>query len=500
MIRFTSSQSITDLLVKKIAKAMISIVLILNLSLWLLAHQQIHGQTDAMVYQLAVLEEQLYQIKPTEEINEALQWVEIPSWAGVYAQKYRLILDQNCKKIEGSRLFQKITQVPKSWCQQHQKNLFTSDDGLFDLRMGIYHSQKHPTARYYLIGIDHQNIDRSTWLLMITSVSISIFLVIFIWLLIVNSVKNISQSLSDLSDICLALTSQMQSENTLNHGLKANEKKLQQMIDFPSFLDEKNSPLELIRLSMMLSELSKALSQSWIQQERFMAIAAHELKTPLTAILGELEITLRRDRSVEEYQETLRFLLQDVERLNTLTKDLLTIARLNSDQMILQKQITLLDVKSIVLEIQRFLSQQLLQYKISFHAQKLIAMIDGEEHAGQLKLNIDQNALWHILLNLIQNSIIHANGSKIEILGEFNENQLILSIIDNGKGIDPHLKDQLFAPFQRSTQVQGHGLGLYIAKAWIQKWSGDLILKESASGTSWCLSIWIKQANQSMDY
>jgi signal transduction histidine kinase len=499
------SQSIVQQLIKTISIGFIVWVMLLNLALWLLAHQQIHKQTDEMLYQLAILEARLFEYLPSSKENLADQdeWVEIPSWTGGFTKKFRLVLDQNCQIIQSSPFFKHFDRLPKTWCEVRQKNLFTIDDGIGDLRMGRFERKMKGNQLYFLVGIEHQNIDRSTWLLMLMSLAFSILLLVINRTLIFISLKNISLGLSKLSEICEQMLPQFKQNDTQSLQLSEVKSLLKELREFPSSLSQESS-IELQRLSFVLSKFSEALENTWQQQERFMAIAAHELKTPLTAILGEIEITLRRPRKVEEYKQTLELLLEDGHRLEKLTKDLLTIARLNTDQVPLHSEMSIEDFSLLLQEIYRLIENQLIAQNITLDLKPLINTFAAYP---QLKLRTTEASIWHIIFNLIQNSIQHAKCNHIDVFAQIKENILEIHIKDNGKGIPPQVLRHLFQPFQKGNDYQGHGLGLYIAKTWIQKLGGELYLVNDQAldhhenqicfGTHWCVQIrLIKPFNQ----
>jgi two-component system, OmpR family, sensor kinase len=90
---------------------------------------------------------------------------------------------------------------------------------------------------------------------------------------------------------------------------------------------------EYERLIAVLNSLLARLEGAFDSQRRFIADASHELRSPLTALKGEMELALRRERSSDEYRRVLRSGLQEVDRLTLLTQDLLTLARVDAGVM-----------------------------------------------------------------------------------------------------------------------------------------------------------------------
>ena len=97
-------------------------------------------------------------------------------------------------------------------------------------------------------------------------------------------------------------------------------------------LPHPGSPDELGRLIDTLNGMLARIERSVEAQRRFTADASHELRSPLSRLRAELEVTLRRPRDSSEYQEALRSCLEEVERLSRLTEELLTLAHLDAER------------------------------------------------------------------------------------------------------------------------------------------------------------------------
>ncbi|MBT9560790.1 MAG: hypothetical protein IV100_32500 [Myxococcales bacterium] len=95
-----------------------------------------------------------------------------------------------------------------------------------------------------------------------------------------------------------------------------------------------DAPEELGTLARTLSALLERVNGLLQSQARFVAEAAHELRTPVTALQGELEVTLRRPRSADEYREAIEEALADTRRLVGLTEQLLTAARAHTEPLV----------------------------------------------------------------------------------------------------------------------------------------------------------------------
>ena len=87
---------------------------------------------------------------------------------------------------------------------------------------------------------------------------------------------------------------------------------------------------EILRLSTTLNDMFDRIEEAFKLQKQFTADASHELKTPLTILLGEIEVALKNPRTSDDYQNTLRSAVEEIRRITNIVDDLLTIARLES--------------------------------------------------------------------------------------------------------------------------------------------------------------------------
>ncbi|MBI5787603.1 MAG: PAS domain-containing protein [Candidatus Schekmanbacteria bacterium] len=195
-------------------------------------------------------------------------------------------------------------------------------------------------------------------------------------------------------------------------------------------------------------------------RKRFVADASHELKTPITNILGYIE-TLQ-DGALEDKEQAQYFLDivgRQTERLNLLIEDLLTLSRLeNEEQKIRLQPMMLMPVLEKVLSDYQIPALDK-QIELKLIPLGNCPVIIGNEHLLESALN-----------NLLDNAIKYNNqGGKVEILPEIEGEFLKINIIDNGIGIPetslPHVFERFYRVDKgRSHQIKGTGLGLSIVK------------------------------------
>jgi two-component system OmpR family sensor kinase len=213
---------------------------------------------------------------------------------------------------------------------------------------------------------------------------------------------------------------------------------------------------EFARLVRVLNAMLERLDQASAVQRRFTADASHELRGPLTALRGELDLALKRERSSTEYRETLERCREEVIRLSHIATDLLTLAR-NEAGLNPQDQ-TEVDLHQVVERVAT-------RFQSAVEVQDLRFSIDGPAAI----VRGDPAMLERVVGNLVDNAVKHSpQGGVITIAvssGEWAE----LTVRDQGGGVPLEDQPRLFNRFFRgAAQPRGAastGLGLAIAKA-----------------------------------
>ena len=225
---------------------------------------------------------------------------------------------------------------------------------------------------------------------------------------------------------------------------------------------------EFQRLARTFNGMLDRLEQVFEGQRRFVADAAHELKTPLTAMKGNFEVSLQRTRSAEEYRETIFSNLAEVDRLTAMTKSLLTLAQFAGEHSPLVLQT--LAMPPLVEEVVSELSVLAQEGGIHLQAEcQPVPPLIGD--ASQLK---------QALINLLDNALRHTpSGGTITVHVGPQNTSIKLSVEDTGPGIDaehlPHLFERFYRVDQaRDRQSGGTGLGLAIVKEIVEAHGGHI--------------------------
>jgi len=205
---------------------------------------------------------------------------------------------------------------------------------------------------------------------------------------------------------------------------------------------------------------------AWARQLRFIASASHELRAPLTLIRASAEVALRSTTD-DDHRELLSDILSESDHMRRLVDDLLTLSRLDSGALTLQRQ--RIDLRDFLSELHR-------------HVSRL-----GEERGITVMLNnasgvvnADPDRLRQVLLILIDNALRYTPvGGTITISAELVGKYVRLSVRDTGCGIAPEHLPHLFERFYRVDPARERtgsnaGLGLSIAKGLVEAHGGTI--------------------------
>lgn len=227
---------------------------------------------------------------------------------------------------------------------------------------------------------------------------------------------------------------------------------------------------EYERLIRVLNSMLARLEASFDAQRRFTADASHELRSPLTALKGEIELALRRERDGVEYRRVLESNLEEVDRLARLADDLLTLARADAGAMRPRLQAT---------DAAR---------RIRAVAERLSAAADrkgvriGVDAPGSVDALLDPGLFDRMLWNLLENAVKHSpEAGTIGVRLERSGDELVIEVDDAGPGIRPENRDRIFDRFFRADEARtafdhggGTGLGLSIVRAIVDAHAGRI--------------------------
>lgn len=216
--------------------------------------------------------------------------------------------------------------------------------------------------------------------------------------------------------------------------------------------------LEVIRLGQAFNQMLGGLQIAFEKQTRFVAEASHELRTPVTVILSQVEHSLFRDRSPDEYRQAFNVCLRSTRRMKSLIDQLLLLARADAGKLLQRPvQLDLAEVTGQATELLRPLA--------AAHAIHLTTDLAPAELIG------DPDRLGQVVTNLITNAIRYNNpNGHVNVQTRTTHDAVILQVRDNGIGIPPADLPHLFERFYRVDTVRtqqddtGTGLGLSLVR------------------------------------
>jgi len=235
---------------------------------------------------------------------------------------------------------------------------------------------------------------------------------------------------------------------------------------------------EIGRLVDTLNDMLARIEGSFEVQRRFTADAAHELQSPLSRLRMELEVTLRRRRDTAEYEETLRSCLEKVERLAILTKELLTLARLDAEQgrpasahVVRLGPVLEGAVRRVATEAERR------GVTVSLHPSDALS----------LSVRCVEGLADLVFTNVLDNAVkFSPRGGRVVVDAAAEGSEVIVAVSDTGPGIPAEELSRVFERFYRGRHARanestGFGLGLAISDAVVRQHGGQMSV-ESAPG------------------
>jgi len=238
---------------------------------------------------------------------------------------------------------------------------------------------------------------------------------------------------------------------------------------------------ECLRLRDALNGMLDRLEEGIERERRFAATAAHELRTPLAQLRSTIEITLRRERTVEDYRDALDQALTDVKRLNHLVSGLLELARAPDRARVRGRPVAL----------------------------RTILRAAGVESAKAtdadgVLVEGDEELLTRAFLNVVENARLHA-ACEPDVSVEAMDDRVRVRFADRGPGVPEGDRERIFEPLMRlprrslprdgstaggssttsdpaDDDAQGFGLGLSMARATARAFGGDLCCRARDDG------------------
>ena len=234
---------------------------------------------------------------------------------------------------------------------------------------------------------------------------------------------------------------------------------------------------EIGRLAETMNHMLERLELAASREQRFVADASHELRSPLAAIRAQLEVDLAYP-DASDWRQSHREVLEEVGRLQSLVDDLLALAR--SESTVAGDRLLLVDLDDLIID-----ELQAMRYTTG-------AAIDTSEVSGGQVVG-EREQMRRMIRNLLDNAVRHARTMVKVTLSE-NHDTVSLTISDDGSGIDPADYAAIFERFVRVDDARarvtgGTGLGLAIVKTIVEAHCGTVRVSDANPGARFVVTL-----------
>jgi len=226
--------------------------------------------------------------------------------------------------------------------------------------------------------------------------------------------------------------------------------------------------LSYLTSRFLVNHAMEKISEFFTFQETFSSNVTHELRSPLASLKGNLEVTLRKERSADEYKDTLTLSLREVNRIIALLNNLYLLASSKFKPLDLFKNEA--DIVRIIKDVARTYEQTMASRRVMF------TLAD----ASGITCLCDEALIRRTIENLIDNAVKYTpeNGS-ISLSADKDLKKISLTITNTCKGMEKEELKHIFDPFYRGRTtkqlgIEGKGLGLYISRYIIRSHGGDI--------------------------
>lgn len=250
----------------------------------------------------------------------------------------------------------------------------------------------------------------------------------------------------------------------------------------------KNEKDELGELTIAFNELLKRLEISFNSQKQFVSNVSHELRTPLAALTAEIDVSLQKERTNEQYQLAMQNMQQDAKRMTRLIDGLLNLAKADYGK----EEISMREVRldELLLDARELILRAHPEYSID------LLFCNEEEDDDSLITVLGNPYLLNIAFsNLIENNCKYSENHSSIVQISFRDKWSIVRMADNGFGMSAKDKENLFTLFYRGggdekKKVEGYGIGMTLAHKIIHLHDGNIAVhSEQGKGTLFIVEI-----------
>lgn len=245
-------------------------------------------------------------------------------------------------------------------------------------------------------------------------------------------------------------------------------------------LDRRGGSDEVAELEKTFNNMLDRLETVFVTQQNFISNASHELNTPLTAIIGQAEVALSKERDADEYKQTLDVILRKAERLEQITRSLLNLAQTGFDGKTQKNERIRAD--QLVWDVKNTIDMIYPDNKVELNMSLL------PENPENLKIRGSEKLLHTALSNIVSNACKYSNNKTVIVTIRSAGNKVWIIVRDFGIGIPSEDLAFIYDPFFRGSNAKnfdGYGIGLALTRNIVRLHNGDIrITSAVGAGTA----------------
>ncbi len=266
------------------------------------------------------------------------------------------------------------------------------------------------------------------------------------------------------------------------HALKPISKKIRQAQNIgASNLYERlpvlNKNDELGHLTITFNDLLDRLEKAFETQKNFVRNASHEIRNPLTTIIGEAEVSIEKERTNAEYVASMQLIIHEAERLNALVNRFLELSRVDATDSPSQQEAVRLD--EVLLQAKAEVDQLIPENQIQIDFSGL------PEDSDKLVVIGSQDLLKVAFSNVLDNASKFSDHRAVKVFLRCAEGAIVVQVKDQGIGIPDTDQPKIFEPLYRGSNAikfKGSGIGLSLTQRIVNMHRGEVKLESNTSG------------------
>ncbi len=229
-----------------------------------------------------------------------------------------------------------------------------------------------------------------------------------------------------------------------------------------------NSKDEIGKLAVAFNRLLDRLEASFEAQKSFIRNASHEIKNPLTAIMGEAEIAISKTRTTAEYVKSLSTIITEAEALNSSVNNLLNLSKVAANEG---------NIKREIIQFDEFLQEIKVSFSFLNPKNQVSLTVADKKGMGVYSILGNKNLLKTAVINLLDNACKFSSNGKVDVALTYSDLWVELTIRDKGIGIALKDIEKISTPFYRGNnalKIKGSGIGLALSFKIIDLHQGKL--------------------------